>query len=186
MTVRAWWEGPPRDLAVAVTTALAAGLLAATWLRLPTDLWSPPNQNAGMILAEDPGRAEWRAVIAELGGLGATFVIPAAFYGPPPAAYPVYESGVDRDMDQLAGEIDAQMRETEWRHVRWSQDDSWRRHQEMLAAEAQAERQRRDEAAYGYEPASPTSRQYTSYRDDQPPPDEFEDDAAPMVVSAGW
>jgi hypothetical protein len=107
-------QGSPKAVAAALAVAVFAGLGAGAWLKLPAYLAEPIMQGSPqMILADDPGRAKWNQVVASLGGLGATFVVPASFAAPPPA--PVFAPDLEAQLAATNAEIDAELRRSEAR-----------------------------------------------------------------------
>jgi hypothetical protein len=181
--------GSAKVFTACVATALAAGIGMGSYLQLPEP--EPALAGSQPVLSEDPGLTKWREVIANLGGLGATFVVPIAFRTQPaPVEAQVYDTSFERDLDQLAAEIDAQMRDAELRHARWARDAQWYREQAMIAAQAQLDRQAWEARAYGYAPPQPPepppARRYASAYPAEPayayrpaPPDEFPDEPVP-------
>lgn len=136
MSPKAWLnQGSPKVVGAVLATAVLAGAASGAWLRLPGYLAEPAYApEPRMIQADDPGRERWNQVVASLGGLGATFVVPAAFYRDH-SPEPEFAPDLDQLMAEARAEIDLQLAEAE------------QRAQAMRTAWLEASPRR-----YGYEP----------------------------------
>lgn len=116
MSPKTWLnQGSPRVVCAALAIAVVAGLGAGAWLKLPGYLAEPIHTpTPQMILADDPGRERWSQVVASLGGLGATFVVPAAFYSDR-SPEPEFAPDLEEAMAAATAQIDLQLREAEQR-----------------------------------------------------------------------
>lgn len=116
MSAKAWLnQGSPKVIGAALATAVLAGAASGAWLRLPGYLAEPAYApEPRMILSDDPGRERWNQVVASLGGLGATFVVPAAFYSDH-SPEPEFAPDLDEVMAEASAEIDLQLAEAEQR-----------------------------------------------------------------------
>jgi hypothetical protein len=139
-------------VAMAMGVAVAAGLSTGAWLNLPDYLSQPAfKAEPQMILADDPGRAKWKEVISSMGGLGATFVIPAALYSRSGGDDYVVEDD-EHELQAILAEVDAEMAAAEQqRALVWSSDWGWsRRHEEEMARREWLGRQAEAARAYAY------------------------------------
>lgn len=145
MSVRDWlMQGSPKILGAALATSVAAGLGVGAWLQLPAYLSQPITRTEPqMIQLEDPGRAQWRQVVASLGGLGATFVVPSFIRGEPQPA--VLQTENDREFDRVMAEAEDMMRAAD---AREAEREGYRRQ------EADWRLRRVDDRIYGYETAA--------------------------------
>lgn len=181
MSPKEWFgQGSPRVVGSLLAAAVLTGLGAGAWLQLPGYLAEPIYSGSPqMILADDPGRARWDQMVASLGGLGATFVVPAAFYtdrSPPPEFAPTLEA----QMAAATAQIDEQVRESERRaeaiRMAWVEAAPRRYGYEPVRyseppTDAQPIYSRGYEPAY--EPAyelGPTSQEQTTAALDEPQP----------------
>ena len=153
-------QGSPKILGAALATSVAAGLGFGAWLQLPAYLAQPiARTEPRMILQEDPGRAKWRQVVASLGGLGATFVVPSYFMEKPQPA--VFQTKNDREFDRVMAEAEDLMRAAD---AREAEREGYRRQ------EADGRLRRVDDRAYGYETASADPYGYGPPPAHGPPP----------------
>jgi hypothetical protein len=108
-------QGSPKALAGAIAVAVFGGLGAGAWMSLPDYLAQPVSQSEPqMIHVDDPGREKWAQVVASLGGLGATFVVPASFRSEPTYA-PEFLPDLQEQIAMTSAEIDAELREADRR-----------------------------------------------------------------------
>jgi hypothetical protein len=178
MSMAREWIVTTGRLTVAAATAVLAGVSAGAWLKVPTQHAS--SYEIGQIVADDPGREQWRQVVADLGGLGATFAIPMVLKAAPPSDDLEYFGPMDDELARLVSEVDAQLSEAEARYAAWREEDAYsRREAGRYAVEVEAEPVVRVYRYPGYTeyPAGPSYREPVRYARDAPPPEEFADDA---------
>lgn len=182
MSPKEWFsQGSPKVVGAALATALVAGLGAGVWLELPAYLAVPVYTGSPqMILADDPGREKWDQVVASLGGLGATFVVPAAFDSDHSEA-PEFTPDLSAQITAATAEIDAQLKAAEQRaqaiRLAWVEPTPQRYGYEPVIYSAPAA-DAPPVYGRGYEPVSareavpaPEPEQTTAEADDpQPPP----------------
>lgn len=192
MSPKEWFtQGSPKTVGAALATAIVAGLGAGAWLELPSYLAEPIHNGAPQpITADDPGRERWDQVVASLGGLGATFVVPAAFYRD---TTPEAEFAPDLS-DQMAAataEIDQQLRESEARaqmmRMAWMEPPA-RRYAYEPVRYAEPPTDAPPVYARGYEPAEPAPIGPAPVAEAERPTSGFEEPAPPPPPrpSDGW
>lgn len=156
MSVRDWlMQGSPKVLGAALASSVIAGMALGMYLQLPAYLSEPIlRSEPQMILQEDPGRQKWNQVVASLGGLGATFVIPSYLYSEPQPA--VFETEGDREFRKVMAEAESLIAATEARVV----DREWYRRQEAERERRDWRLRRIDERSYDYAAAPADSYGY--------------------------
>ena len=147
MALREWLlQGSPKVLGAALATSVTAGLGLGLWLQLPDYLAQPVQRSEPqMIHREDPGREKWRQVVASLGGLGATFVIPSNLHTEPQPA--VFETEGDRQFEMVMAEAESLIAEADAREA----ERDWQR-QEARREQREWRMRRLADAPYGYGP----------------------------------
>ncbi len=116
MSPKEWFsQGSPKVVGAVLATAVVAGLGAGAGLQLPDYLAQPIYKGRPqVILAEDPGLQKWSQVVASLGGIGATFVVPAAFYSDH-SPEPEFVLDLEAQTAAATAEIDEELRMSEQR-----------------------------------------------------------------------
>lgn len=119
MRIEDWLKQGSNRVAAGIGGAAAAsGVMLGLYLQLPGYLAHPVAQfEPQYINADDPGLAKYKQVVSEIGGVGATFVVPRAFYTQ--ASTNAAPADMIEDTERLVREIEAEVRATESRYARW-------------------------------------------------------------------
>lgn len=201
-------QGSPKALAAAIATAVFAGLGAGAWVSLPDYLAEPVSRaEPRPIDAIDPGREKWNQIVASLGGVSATFVIPASLRSEP-APEPEFLPELEDRMALASAEIEAELRDAERRAqqvrmewearryayaepVRYAEPPRYAPRQDIQYAPAQTpQHAQRYESAYAHAVSYPHETRFPHERIDEPAParglDEEPAPPPPPAPSAAW